>query len=375
MQHTAPPTPHDAPTAEFAPVGAASPPHGAAAPHAVPATGQYAAATPVTVQYGAAAFGSVPAHAPVASAPADEAGFFAPRLGPDGEPCASCGAPLAADQRYCLNCGERRAATRVPFPAAVAPQPTATTVTHSTLPVRRSLPPMPIWTGLAGVAAVSLGILAGVVLMNARDDDPVTVAATPTPTASVAAAPPPAQSTPAPEAAPATFTPDWPAGTDGWTVQLRTLPKDGTTPDAVAAAKNEASTQGAADVGALDSDSYPSLDPGQYVIYSTVSTSQADAESILDGIKANFPDAKVVEVSQTPGGGTGDDNTTEDSGDTGDSPPPTSDEALKEKEQTQTPEEAQKKLRDAPDEQATEGGELPEADGGEPGGGTEATEF
>ena len=28
--------------------------------------------------------------------------------------CAGCGAPLAADQRYCLECGHRRAATRVP---------------------------------------------------------------------------------------------------------------------------------------------------------------------------------------------------------------------------------------------------------------------
>lgn len=31
------------------------------------------------------------------------------------EPCAGCGAPLGADQRYCLACGVPRASTRLPF--------------------------------------------------------------------------------------------------------------------------------------------------------------------------------------------------------------------------------------------------------------------
>lgn len=40
-------------------------------------------------------------------------------LGAPGEHCAACGAPLAADQRYCLNCGVRRADSRVPFPESL----------------------------------------------------------------------------------------------------------------------------------------------------------------------------------------------------------------------------------------------------------------
>jgi hypothetical protein len=36
-------------------------------------------------------------------------------LGKAGEPCRSCGAPLAADQRYCLNCGKRRGEPRIDF--------------------------------------------------------------------------------------------------------------------------------------------------------------------------------------------------------------------------------------------------------------------
>jgi hypothetical protein len=36
-------------------------------------------------------------------------------LGKEGEPCRECGAPLAADQRYCLNCGRRRGEPRIDF--------------------------------------------------------------------------------------------------------------------------------------------------------------------------------------------------------------------------------------------------------------------
>lgn len=36
-------------------------------------------------------------------------------LGKAGEPCRECGAPLAADQRYCLNCGRRRGKPRVEY--------------------------------------------------------------------------------------------------------------------------------------------------------------------------------------------------------------------------------------------------------------------
>jgi hypothetical protein len=42
-------------------------------------------------------------------------------LGRAGEPCADCGAPLAADQRYCLNCGRRRGEPRIDFQSHVPP--------------------------------------------------------------------------------------------------------------------------------------------------------------------------------------------------------------------------------------------------------------
>jgi hypothetical protein len=42
-------------------------------------------------------------------------------LGKEGEPCRECGAPLAADQRYCLNCGRRRGEPRIDFRRYDAP--------------------------------------------------------------------------------------------------------------------------------------------------------------------------------------------------------------------------------------------------------------
>lgn len=40
---------------------------------------------------------------------------------PAGEPCRSCGSAVAADQRYCLDCGQRSPAGRVPFAETLAP--------------------------------------------------------------------------------------------------------------------------------------------------------------------------------------------------------------------------------------------------------------
>ncbi|HEX6667390.1 MAG TPA: zinc ribbon domain-containing protein [Solirubrobacterales bacterium] len=53
-------------------------------------------------------------------APTGETEVTMPSLGKPGEPCEQCGTPLAADQRYCLNCGKRRGAPRVDY-RALAP--------------------------------------------------------------------------------------------------------------------------------------------------------------------------------------------------------------------------------------------------------------
>jgi hypothetical protein len=99
----------------------------------------------------------------------------------------------------------------------------------------------------------------------------------------------------------AAVTSEWPPGTDGFTIQLTTVSKDGATTATVDAAEQKAVADGAADAAVLDSDLYASLPPGNYVVYSGVYTDRRSAEVALKGLRKSFPSAAVVEVSS--GGG------------------------------------------------------------------------
>src|SRR5262249_43832688 len=79
----------------------------------------------------------------------------------------------------------------------------------------------------------------------------------------------------------ASVTSDWPAGTNGFTVQLQKLPTVGNTPAAVVAAKAAATAKGAKSVGALRSGDFSSLPAGSYVIYSGVYHTRAQAQQAL----------------------------------------------------------------------------------------------
>jgi hypothetical protein len=83
------------------------------------------------------------------------AGEDARVLGPPGEPCGACGAPLAPDQRYCLECGERRGPRRLePLAHARAAAPAQRPRTSPQLPSPRVV-------GLATLLVVAFGIVAG----------------------------------------------------------------------------------------------------------------------------------------------------------------------------------------------------------------------
>jgi hypothetical protein len=137
----------------------------------------------------------------------------APTLGAHGEPCASCGAALAADQRYCLQCGARRAEARLAFREilAAAPPPPG----GAALPAPLTGQPLPQRGGLAFLAGllcllVALGV--GILIGRSGDDTPT------------AAAPAPAQvitvgggSTPAATTTPTTTTPAASSDTTGTT--------------------------------------------------------------------------------------------------------------------------------------------------------------
>jgi len=202
--------------------------------------------------------------------------------------CAQCDAPLADDQRYCLECGARRNGARLPFNEiarpAEAPPPAPPADRH----------PQGVTAGMAaaGVAIAVLFLGVGVLVGRAGSDDGAQVAAKPTILRLGGAAPAAAGTTK--QASNTTVKSDWPSGKEGWTVQLQELPKDDASK--VAAAKKDAQDKGAPDVGLLDTDEFESLPPGNFVVYSGQFDSKAKATAALGKLKKDFPKAKVLHV-------------------------------------------------------------------------------
>jgi hypothetical protein len=223
--------------------------------------------------------------------------------------CGSCGAPLATDQRYCLQCGERTAAMSSVLlggpptatgagPARPDARPTGGPPPDAGSPAARGAGDGGSHDGtlmvIAGVGvlllAMGVGVLIGRSTASAgKASDAPQVIVAPSGTAGTGAG----------SGAEAAFTDDWPAGTSGWTVQLKSLPQAGTAPSAVAAAKAEATAKGAKEVGALKSEDFSSLAAGSYVIYSGVDHTRAQAEQALAGLRKSFPGASVIRVSNT----------------------------------------------------------------------------
>jgi hypothetical protein len=103
-----------------------------------------------------------------------------------GEQCPSCGAALAQDQRYCLECGHRRGDPRLPFMDAVV---FMDAVRKSREPVVASAPApaqqdrRPLISAnaslVAGVATLVLAIGVGVLIGRSGEGGGSNVAATP----------------------------------------------------------------------------------------------------------------------------------------------------------------------------------------------------
>lgn len=78
-----------------------------------------------------------------------------------GDRCVSCGAPLGSDQRYCVNCGERRGAARFTLPPAGAAEsrPSSPPPPRSRMPRASSGA-----TLIAGVGTLLLAMGVGVLI-------------------------------------------------------------------------------------------------------------------------------------------------------------------------------------------------------------------
>jgi hypothetical protein len=233
------------------------------------------------------------------------------------ESCAGCGSPLAGDQRYCLECGERRApasslllggpspaTSPLPDGASLGPVPTAAGTQPSQNPGRLAPGGAPhgnALTVIAGVGVLLLAMGVGVLIGRFGGGGKPTAAAPQV--ISVGNAPAAGPTGGGAEATP--FTDDWPSGTNGYTIQLQTLPRASTQPSAVEAAKSAAGAKGAKGVGALRSEDFSGLRAGSYIVYSGVYHSKAQAEKALGALRKSFPGASVIKVSSAGGSSAG----------------------------------------------------------------------
>jgi hypothetical protein len=78
--------------------------------------------------------------------------------GRPGHGCAACGAAMAADQRYCVECGERRGAPRVSLLEGPAQRPRESPPQSPPSPQRRIAPVNSTLIAIIGTLLLALGI-------------------------------------------------------------------------------------------------------------------------------------------------------------------------------------------------------------------------
>ena len=102
------------------------------------------------------------------------------------EICPQCGSALAADQRYCLNCGLRRGESRVDYETQVLrQQPGANGVVQAVQP-RQQISPI---VAIGSIALLGIFLLLGVLIGKDDNNGSQQVVAAPAQTTTTAAAP------------------------------------------------------------------------------------------------------------------------------------------------------------------------------------------
>jgi hypothetical protein len=170
--------------------------------------------------------------------------------------CPRCGEPAALGQEYCLECGSRLPGTGQ---------------------FGRARDPGPGWIVRTVVAfVIAVAGAAAAIAATGGDGERARVL-----TATGGFATVPSSSTlPAPEAG-ASGIVEWPAGDDGWTIALASVPQTRGRGPAIARTR-EARKRGLSPVGILDSSRYASLHPGYWLVFVGIYNSEAEATSALE---------------------------------------------------------------------------------------------
>jgi hypothetical protein len=183
----------------------------------------------------------------------------------EGSSCPRCGAPLAARQEYCLECGLRQNG-----PARLGPLPTETRALRLRI------------AGLAAVASVGAVVAIAVVAddTGAQQIRTATGGSVTVPTRALA---------------PKSRLAIWPSGRSGWTIVLVSTPKARGEDEAVAIAQ-QARLKGLSGVGVLDSSQFASLQPGYWMTFAGRYQSEADATGSLRRARAAVKGARVQRI-------------------------------------------------------------------------------
>jgi hypothetical protein len=236
-----------------------------------------------------------------------------PPVGPPPPPppqpgiCPRCGAPHDPYQEYCLECGHR-----LPPPYAMRG------VLRTEMWSRES--PLWLWAALASLLLVAL-VAGAIVAIAATQDDEQPKASIPvvttgpgtTDTVGVVTQPPTITITPPPTTTTfstttfstttsgtttSTANVTWPAGKDGFTIILKSVPTSQGRGPADAAAQT-ARNNGLPQVGVLNSSDYSSLNPGYWVTFSGIYDTSQQAEAALPNARGRgFPLAYTREVRE-----------------------------------------------------------------------------
>jgi hypothetical protein len=151
-------------------------------------------------------------------------------------------------------------------------------------------------SGIATAIAVAIGVIhssSGAAAPPTTATPPITVTLVPTTTATA----PPPKPKPKPKPKPSGALTTWPAGTNGYTVVLESIPSSAGAALPLAAA-HHARRSGLPQVGVLASSSYASLHPGYSVVFSGVYRTSAAASAALPNAHARgFPSAYQARVA------------------------------------------------------------------------------